>query len=132
MEQLKEKKKAKKLSKTIAKSTIGRAQVKPIKERQSRVEILQHISEKTNLKRVEVEAVFNEMSNLIKAHLSKKGSGEILLPKLGVKIKRIRRKPTKKRKMVSPLTGQEVVIPPKPARDDVKLIPLKPLREALS
>ncbi len=103
--------------------------VKPIKERQTRVEILQHISEKTNLKRVEVEAVFTEMANLIKAHLSKKGSGEVLLPKLGVKIKKVRRNRTKERTMVSPLTGQQVVIPSKPAREDVKLIPLKPLKE---
>ena len=132
MKQFKEKNKAKKLSSSNVKSNTSRQQIKPIKERQSRVEILQHISEQTQLKRVDVEAVFNEMSNLIKAHLSKKGSGEILLPKLGVKIKKVRRKPTKKRKMVSPLTGQEVIIPSKPARDDVKLIPLKPLREALS
>lgn len=105
--------------------------IKPIKERQTRVEILQHISEKTNLKRVEVEAVFTEMANLIKAHMSKKGSGEILLPKLGVKIRKVKRNRTKERKMVSPLTGQEVVIPSKPAREDVKLIPLKPLKEIL-
>ena len=101
-------------------------------KRQSRAEILQHISEKTNLKRVEVEAVFTEMANLIKSQLSRKGSGEILLPKLGVKIRKVRRNRTKERTMVSPLTGQEVVIPSKPARDDIKLIALKPLREALA
>lgn len=115
----------------IKTSLKGGISQEPIKDRQTRVEILQYISEKTNLKRVEVEAVFTEMANLIKAHLTKKGSGEILLPKLGVKIRKVRRNRTKERKMVSPLTGQEVVIPSKPAREDIKLIALKPLKEAL-
>ncbi len=119
-------------SKFPSKSLFSAVNIKPIKERQTRVEILQHISEKTNLKRRDVEAVFTEMANLIKAHLSKKGSGEILLPKLGVKVKRVRRQRTRERKMVSPLTGQEVVIPSKPARDDIKLIALKPLKEAIA
>lgn len=109
----------------------GTSRVKPTKERQTRIEILQHISDETGLKRVEVEAVFTEMAKLVKSHMKKQGSGEIILPKLGLKIRKVRRKPTKKRTMVSPLTGQQVVIPPKPARDDIKLIALKGLKESL-
>ena len=105
--------------------------VKAMKEKQTRVEILQHISAQTGLKRIEVEAVFTEMAKLVKAHMKKQGSGEIMIPKLGLKIRKVRRKPTKKRVMVSPLTGKEVVIPPKPARDDIKLIALKGLKESL-
>lgn len=102
-----------------------------IKDRQTRMEILQMISDKTGLKRVDVESVFSELSQLVKGHLKKRGSGEFMIPKLGLKIKRVRRKPTKKRVMVSPLTGQEVVIPAKPARDDIKLIALKTLKESV-
>lgn len=105
--------------------------VKPIKDKQTRMEILQTISDQTGLKRVEVEAVFTEFAKLVKAHMKKQGSGEIMIPKLGLKIRKVRRKPTKKRVMVSPLTGKEVIIPPKPARDDIKLIALKGLKEAL-
>ncbi len=105
--------------------------VKAMKDKQTRVEILQHISDATGLKRVEVEAVFTEMAKLVKAHMKKQGSGEIMVPKLGLKIRKVRRKPTKKRVMVSPLTGVEVTIPPKPARDDIKLVALKGLKEAL-
>ena len=105
--------------------------VKAMKDKQTRVEILQHISDATGLKRVEVEAVFTEMAKLVKSHMKKQGSGEIMIPKLGLKIRKVRRKPTKKRVMVSPLTGMEVTIPPKPARDDIKLIALKGLKEAL-
>lgn len=104
---------------------------KPIKDRQTRMEILQLISDKTGLKRVEVEAVFTEMAKIVKGHMKKQGSGEVMIPKLGLKIRKVRRKPTKKRTMVSPLTGQEVVIPPKPARDDIKLVALKGLKESL-
>lgn len=105
--------------------------VKAIKDKQTRIEILQHISDSTGLKRVEVESVFTEMAKLVKGHMKKQGSGEVMIPKLGLKIRKVRRKPTKKRVMVSPLTGQEVVIQPKPARDDIKLVALKGLKEAL-
>lgn len=114
-----------------AESKLLLSRTKAIKDKQTRIEILQTISDQTGLKRVEVEAVFTEMAKLVKAHMKKQGSGEIMIPKMGLKIRKVRRKPTKKRVMVSPLTGKEVVIPPKPARDDIKLVALKGLKEAL-
>ncbi len=114
-----------------AESKLLLSRTKAIKDKQTRIEILQTISDSTGLKRVEVEAVFTEMAKLVKAHMKKQGSGEIMIPKMGLKIRKVRRKPTKKRVMVSPLTGKEVVIPPKPARDDIKLVALKGLKEAL-
>jgi len=120
---------------TMKRKTVQSSQkkerVRAIKERQSRAEIFQHIAMDTNIKRVDVEAVFDSLAKLVKAHLKKQGSGEIILPKLGLKIRKVRRKATKQRKMVSPLTGTEVVIPSKPARDDVKLVVLKSLKEAV-
>jgi len=108
------------------------SKVKAIKDKQTRIEILQFISDQTGLKRIEVDAVFTELAKLVKAHMKpKQGSGEIMIPKLGLKIRRVRRKPTKKRTMVSPITGQEVTIPSKPARDDIKVVALKGLKEAL-
>ncbi len=102
-----------------------------IRQRQTRIEILKLISDNTGLKRSEVETVFDELKRIVDAHLKKQGSGEITIPKLGLKLRRIRRKPTKKRVMVSPLTGQEVTILPKPARDDVKPVVMKALRDVL-
>ncbi|MGE3319354.1 MAG: HU family DNA-binding protein, partial [Candidatus Berkiella sp.] len=99
-----------------AESKLLASRTKAIKDKQTRIEILQTISDSTGLKRVEVEAVFTEMAKLVKAHMKKQGSGEIMIPKMGLKIRKVRRKPTKKRVMVSPLTGKEVVIPPKPAQ----------------
>lgn len=122
---------ARKMSDEGTETKMSALRVKAIKDKQTRIEILQTISEQTGLKRVEVEAVFTEMAKLVKGHMKKQGSGEVMIPKLGLKIRKVRRKPTKKRVMVSPLTGKEVVIPPKPARDDIKLIALKGLKESL-
>lgn len=120
---------------TMKRKTVQSSQkkerIRAVKERQSRAEIFQHIAMDTDIKRVDVEAVFDSLVKLVKAHLKKQGSGEIILPKLGLKIRKVRRKATKQRKMVSPLTGSEVVIPSKPARDDVKLVVLKSLKEAV-
>lgn len=130
------KKSTKKAAKTTMKKKVQSAQfkdrVRVAKERQSRAEIFQHIAKATGIKRIDVEAVFDEMAKLIKSHLAKKGSGEIIIPKLGLKIRKVRRKATKQRTMISPLTGTEVVIPAKPARDDVKLVVLKPLKESIA
>jgi len=105
--------------------------IKPIKERMSRAEIIQTIADETGLKRSDVDLVFESLGDLVKSHMKARGSGEFMIPKIGVKIKRIRRKPTKQRQMVSPLTQQEVIIPSKPARWDVKLVALKFLKDAI-
>lgn len=99
------------------------------KDKQTRVEILQTLAEQTNLTRVQVESLFDAMNKVIAAHMKKRGSGEFTIPKTGIKLRRIKKKATKARKMVSPLTGQEVVIAAKPARYAVKLTALKTLKE---
>jgi len=101
------------------------------KEKQTRIEILQTLAEQTNLSRVQVESLFDALNDIIEGHLKKRGSGEITIPKTGIKIRRIKKKATKARKMVSPLTGQEVTIAAKPARFSVKLSALKTLKELI-
>jgi nucleoid DNA-binding protein len=105
--------------------------VKPIKARMSRNEIIQRIADETGLKRIDVDLVFDSLADLVKSHMKTRGSGEFMIPKIGLKIKRVRRKATKQRNMISPLTQQEVTIPSKPARWDIKLIALKSLKDAL-
>lgn len=99
------------------------------KEKQTRLEILQTLAEKTALPKVKIEQIFFELINLIEGHLCKKGSGEFTIPFTGIKIKRIKKKATKSRTMVSPLLGEEVYIEGKPARNSVKIIALKVLQE---
>lgn len=101
------------------------------KDKQTRNEIFQIISENTNLNKTQIEGVFDELNKLIEGHLKKRGSGEFVIPKAGIKLRRIKKKPTKERRMLSPLTGQEVTIAAKPARLSVKLTALKILKEAV-
>lgn len=101
------------------------------KEKQTRIEILRNLSDTTGLAKVQIEAVFEALTELMQAHMRKRGSGEFTIPMTGIKVRRVKKKATKARKMVSPLTGQEVVIPGKPARMAVKVSALKTLKAAV-
>ncbi len=101
------------------------------KDKQTRTEIFHTISENTRLSKTQVEQVFDELNRLIEGHLKKRGSGEFIIPKTGIKLRRIKKKPSKERTMVSPLTGKEVTISAKPARLSVKLTALKVLKEVV-
>lgn len=114
----------KKLKKTNPKQNLG-------KEKQTRIEILRTLSENTGLARSEVESVFSSLTDMIISHMRKKGSGEFTIPMTGIKVRRVKKRATKARKMVSPLTGQEVTIAGKPARHAVKISALKVLKEAV-
>jgi|GEM_PF-1174139 nucleoid DNA-binding protein len=102
------------------------------KDKQTRTQIFQVISENTCLSKSQVEGVFDELNRLIEGHLKKRGSGEITIPKTGIKLRRVKKKATKERNMVSPLTGKEVNISAKPARLSVKLTALKVLKEVVN
>ncbi len=102
------------------------------KDKQTRMQIFQSISENTCLSKSQIEGVFDELNRLIEGHLKKRGSGEIIIPKIGIKLRRIKKKATKERMMVSPLTGKEVHINAKPARLSVKLTALKVLKEVVN
>ncbi len=106
------------------KQTLGR-------EKQTRIEILRSIAQNTDLTKVQVESVFSALTDLLNSHMRKRGSGEFIIPMVGIKVRRVKKKATKAREMVSPLTGQEVVIPGKPSRLAVKLSALKPLKQAV-
>lgn len=125
--------KVKKVAPKVATKATNKAATKVVahKDKQTRIEILQSLAEQTNLTRVQVESLFDALNNVIEGHMKKRGSGEFTIPKTGIKIRRIKKKATKSRKMVSPLTGQEVTIAAKPARFTVKLSALKTLKEMI-
>lgn len=103
-----------------------------VRDKQTRSQIFQAVSELTGLPKVHVEAVFSATADLLQGHMKKRGSGEFTIPMTGIKIRRVKKKPTRPRNMVSPLTGQEVVIPAKPARFAIKLTALKTLKSTVS
>jgi nucleoid DNA-binding protein len=91
-------------------------------------EILGHISEETGLTRKEVAAVFESLNGVIKKNLGRRGPGVFTIPGL-VKVKRVNKPATKARKGINPFTGEETTFKAKPARNVVKAVCLKGLKE---
>ena len=89
-------------------------------------EILGHISEKTGLARKQVSAVFDELSPIIKRDL--KASGMFNVVGL-MKIKLVHKPAQAARKGINPFTKEEVMFKAKPARNVVKVLPLKGLKD---
>jgi len=90
---------------------------------------LTHIAEKTGLTKKDVGAVFDALNVLIKRNLSSRtGSGTFTVPGL-MKIKVVRKLATKARKGVNPFTGEEMMFKAKPARNVVKVLALKGLKD---
>jgi nucleoid DNA-binding protein len=91
-------------------------------------EILNNIAQATELSRKQVSAVFEALGNEIKANVSKKGPGLFVVPGL-MKIM-VKQKPaTKARKGINPFTKQEVMFKAKPASRQIKIRPLKNLKD---
>jgi nucleoid DNA-binding protein len=104
------------------------AVVKAIAERQNKTQILAQISEATELSKKQVQAVLDELTNVIEGHIKKKGIGEFVLPGL-LKIITVKKPATKARKGINPFSGEEVMFKAKPASTSVKVRPLKKLKE---
>ena len=99
-----------------------------IKERYSKTDILNRICETTELSRKDVNAVLDELTNVIGAHVTKRGCGEFILPGL-LKILTVKKPAVKARKGINPFTGEETMFKAKPASIAVKVRPLKKLKE---
>lgn len=108
----------------MATATKSKSGVKP----RTKSQIIGEISEETELTRKEVQSVFDAMSGLIKKDLKSRGPGVFTVPGL-MKIKVVRKPATKARKGINPFTGEETVFKAKPARNVVKVQPLKGLKD---
>jgi nucleoid DNA-binding protein len=123
------KKKAKK--KTAQKKTAKAAPAKTtkaIKEPMTKSALYAELVERTELKKKDIVAVFSELSDIINSHVRKNGAGVFTMPGL-MKIKVIRKPATKARPGINPFTGEETVFKAKPARNVVKIQPLKALKD---
>ncbi len=116
------KKKVATTSKASAKKTTA------INERFNKSQILNELSERTELSRKQVSTVIDELSDLIERHVKKRACGEFVMPGL-FKIQTVRKPATKARKGINPFTGEETMFKAKPARTMVKVRPLKKLKE---
>ena len=92
-------------------------------------EILNNIAEETGLQRKEVASVLEALAGEIKKSIAKRGGpGQFSLPGL-CKITVQRKPATKARKGINPFTGEETMFKAKPARNVVKIRPLKNLKD---
>ena len=72
--------------------------------------------------------MFDTLGDIVKADLSKRGPGALNVA--GLMKVTVQRKPaTKARKGINPFTGEETVFKAKPARNVVKVRPLKGLKD---
>lgn len=93
----------------------------------TKTEILSYIAEETELKKKDVAAVFEALAGLIERDL-KKGPGVFNVPGL-MKVKVVKKPAVPARKGVNPFTGEEMMFKAKPARNVVKVTPLKALKD---
>ena len=91
-------------------------------------EIVSGISEQTGLTKKQVSSVFETMSGQIKKSLGRKGPGAYIIPGL-MKIMVVRKPAVKARKGINPFTKEETIFKAKPARNVVKVRPLKNLKD---
>ena len=100
------------------------ASAKPL----TKTQILTALSEGAGLSKKEVSSVFDELGTLIGKNLGKRGPGVFNIPGL-MKVKVIRKPATKEREGINPFTKEPTIFKAKPARNVVKVLPLKGLKD---
>ena len=98
------------------------------KKTRSKSQVFGELAEGNELTRRQVTDVFEGLAGMIKKDLGKRGPGIFTVPGL-MKIKVVRKPATKARKGINPFTGEEMVFKAKPARNVVKVLALKGLKD---
>ncbi|MEL7482901.1 MAG: HU family DNA-binding protein [Planctomycetota bacterium] len=89
------------------------------------------IAEHVGISKKEVAAVFETMGGMMAADLKKGNAGVFNVP--GLMKVTVQRKPaTKARKGINPFTGEPTIFKAKPARNVVKVRPLKGLKDMVA
>lgn len=117
-----------KKGKSAKKASAPAKKITSLKKPYTKSEILNYIAERVALKRANIVQVMEALSELVEVHVKSKGPGTFVLPGLA-KFKVIRKPATKARKGTNPFTGEPTTFKAKPARNVVKIRPLKKLKE---
>ncbi|HZP39918.1 MAG TPA: HU family DNA-binding protein [Candidatus Binatia bacterium] len=97
----------------------------------SQGEIFRTIAEQVGIARKDVAAVFETICRMVKADLSRGAAGVFKVPGL-VRIT-VKRKPaTKERVGINPFTKEQMTFKAQPARNVVRVRPVKALKEMVS
>ena len=104
------------------------ANMKTLAKPMTKSEIVSGIASATGLAKKDVNAVFDAMASQIKKSLGRGGPGAYAVPGL-MKLVAVRKPATEARTGINPFTGQETVFKAKPARNVVRIRPLKNLKD---
>lgn len=115
----------KKAAKKAAKKKVA---ARAVKKPTTKAETFTYIADKTGLTKKDVGAVFDSLTALVKRDIKRSGPGVYTVPGL-MKIKVVRKPATKARKGTNPFTGEAMVFKAKPARNVVKVLALKGLKD---
>lgn len=117
--------------KKAVKKTVPVKRIQAVKAQMTKSAVVDEITQKTELSKKQVNSVLDELAVLIERHIKKGAVGRFSLPGL-MKIE-VKRKPaTKARKGINPFTGEPALFKAKPARNVVKIRPLKKLKDMVS
>lgn len=116
---------------TATKAPAAKLATSPIRAPLTKTQLFTEIAEATGCAKKEVAAVFDTFTNIVHRHVKKGGAQKFAFPGL-LKIKVVRKPATKARKGINPFTGEPTVFKAKPARNVVKVQPLKNLKEMAS
>ncbi len=94
----------------------------------TKAQVTSSIADATGLTKKDVTGVMDAMAALIQKNIGKSGPGVISINGL-CKIMVQRKPATKARKGINPFTGEETMFKAKPARNVVKVRPLKALKD---
>jgi len=94
-------------------------------------QFIAHLAEKSKLTKKEIDGVLTEIIESIKTQLGSKGPGKFVFPGLA-RLSLTRREGVKGGETkINRLTGKEYVTKDKPAYNQVKIRPVKAIKEAL-
>ncbi len=98
------------------------------KKAATKTEIFNSMAERTGLTKKQVAEFFDALSDEIEQNIGKKGPRVFQIPNL-CKIVAVDKPALPKRQVRNPATGEMIWAPPKPASVQVKVRPLKKLKE---
>ena len=124
----------KKMKKAVAMRPVSKLDLtKPLKvsasaKPRSKSDVFGTIAEHVSVHRRDVAAVFHALGSLIKADLSKHGAGVFKVPGM-MRITVTRKPATPARPGINPFTKEQVMFKAKPARNVVRVRPLRGLKD---
>ena len=118
----------KKTKKKTAKKAAPAKRITAVKQPMTKTAMMSEIASNTGLTKKQVSSVIDELAVVIERHIKKNGAGQFKLP--GILKIEVKKKPaTRARKGINPFTGEPTTFKAKPARNIVKVRPLKKLKD---